>query len=83
MSTHMPGFQSFLKTFLCRFVLAKLATSSIRVKGTPISHFDVTQEHWGRLLNSTFPVIGSVMYVISFEAARRRPEKPRVCIAGT
>ena len=32
MSTHMPGFQSFF-SFLCHFVLAKLATSSIRVKG--------------------------------------------------
>ena len=30
MSTHMPGFRSFLR-FLCHFVLAKLATSSIRV----------------------------------------------------
>ena len=32
MSTHMPGVQSFL-SFLHDFVLAKLATSSIRVKG--------------------------------------------------
>ena len=32
MSTHMPGFQSF-SGFLHLFVLAKLATSSIRVKG--------------------------------------------------
>ena len=31
MSTHMPGFQSFFR-FLRHFVLAKLATSSIRVK---------------------------------------------------
>ena len=32
MSTHMPGFQSFLKSFFALLVLAKLATSSIRVK---------------------------------------------------
>ena len=32
MSTHMPGFQS-LSAFLRHLVLAKLATSSIRVKG--------------------------------------------------
>ena len=31
MSTHLPGFQSFFR-FLHRFVLAKLAISSIRVK---------------------------------------------------
>ena len=31
MSTHVPGFQSFF-SFLHHFVLAKLATSSIRVK---------------------------------------------------
>ena len=31
MSTHFPGFQSFFR-FLHHFVLAKLATSSIRVK---------------------------------------------------
>ena len=31
MSTHLPGFQSF-SNFLHHFVLAKLATSSIRVK---------------------------------------------------
>ena len=30
MSTHMPGFQSFFRVF-DHFVLAKLATSSIRV----------------------------------------------------
>ena len=32
MSTHLPGFQSFFK-FLHHFVLAKLATGSIRVEG--------------------------------------------------
>ena len=33
MSTHVPGFQSFfLVIFLHHFVLAKLGTSSIRVK---------------------------------------------------
>ena len=31
MSTHVQGFQSFFEVFLHRFVLAKLATSSIRV----------------------------------------------------
>ena len=31
MSTHMPGFQSFLR-FLLPFVLAKLANSSTRVR---------------------------------------------------
>ena len=31
MSTHLPGFQSFF-SFFNHFVLAKLATSSIRVK---------------------------------------------------
>ena len=31
MSTHVPGFRSFFR-FLLHFVLAKLATSSIRVK---------------------------------------------------
>ena len=30
-STHVPGFSHFLKVFLHHFVLAKLATSSIRV----------------------------------------------------
>ena len=34
MSTHLPGFQSFSFVFLHRFVLAKVATSSIRVKDT-------------------------------------------------
>ena len=33
MSTHIPGFQSF-SGFLHHFVLAKLATSSMRVKDT-------------------------------------------------
>ena len=32
MSTHLPGFRTFSR-FLHNFVLAKLATSSIRVKG--------------------------------------------------
>ena len=32
MSTHMPGFQSFFEGSLHHSVLAKLATSSIRVK---------------------------------------------------
>ena len=32
MSTHVPGFQSFFQCFLYYFVMAKLATSSIRVK---------------------------------------------------
>ena len=32
MSTHVQGFKSFLKAFLHHFVLAKLATSSIRFK---------------------------------------------------
>ena len=35
MSTHLPGFQSFLR-FLHHFVLAKLASSSIRVKNVCI-----------------------------------------------
>ena len=34
MSTHVPGFQSF-SGFFHHFVLAKLATSSIRVKRSP------------------------------------------------
>ena len=32
MSTHLPGFQSFSVLFLHHFVIAKLATTSIRVK---------------------------------------------------
>ena len=32
MNNHMPGFQSFFRDFLRHFVLAKLATSSIKVK---------------------------------------------------
>ena len=32
MSTHLPGFQSFFFFFLHHFVLAKLATSMIKVK---------------------------------------------------
>ena len=32
MSAHVPGFQSILSVFLHHFILAKLATSSIRVK---------------------------------------------------
>ena len=32
MSTHLPGFQSFSGVFLHHFVLAKLATSNIKVK---------------------------------------------------
>ena len=31
MSTHLPGFKSVFSFFLHHFVLAKLATSSIRV----------------------------------------------------
>ena len=37
MSTHLPGFQSF-SAFLHHFVLAELATSSIRVKWTVFHH---------------------------------------------
>ena len=33
MSTHVPGFQSLFSVFLQHFVLAKWATSSIRVEG--------------------------------------------------
>ena len=36
MSTHMPGFQSFSR-FLPHFVLAKLVTSSIRVRMISVS----------------------------------------------
>ena len=36
MNTHVTGFQSFLSFFLHHFVLAKLATSSIRVKDVTI-----------------------------------------------
>ena len=32
MSTHMPGFQYYFRFFLHHFLLAKLVTSSIRVK---------------------------------------------------
>ena len=32
MSTHVPGFQTFFSFFLHYFVMANLATSSIRVK---------------------------------------------------
>ena len=39
MNTHMPGFQSF-PVFLHHFVLAKLATSSITVKGSAIKGHD-------------------------------------------
>ena len=42
MSTHLPGFRSF-SDFLHQFVLAKLATSCIRVK------------HTGRLVTQNFP----------------------------
>ena len=35
MSIHVPGFQSFFKVFLHPFVLAKLATHSIRVNPEP------------------------------------------------
>ena len=42
MSTHLPGFQSFLKSFLHHFVLAKLATSSIRVKSGPFYNWKTT-----------------------------------------
>ena len=41
MSTHKPGFQSFFR-FLHHFVLAKLVTSSIRVKATERA---MTQSH--------------------------------------
>ena len=33
MSSHLPGFPSFFRFFLHHFVLVKLATTSIRVKG--------------------------------------------------
>ena len=36
MSTDVPGFLSFYKFFLHHFVLAKLATSSIRVENRPV-----------------------------------------------
>ena len=36
MSTHLPGFQSFFTFFLHHIELAKLATSSLRVK--PVAH---------------------------------------------
>ena len=32
MSTHVPGFQLLFRFFLHHFVMAKLATSSIKVK---------------------------------------------------
>ena len=41
MGTHLPGFQSFL-SFLHRFVLTKLATSSIRVKRRNIYQLNST-----------------------------------------
>ena len=34
MSTHVSGFQSFFSCFLHHLILARLGTSSIRVKGT-------------------------------------------------
>ena len=37
MSTHLPGFFGHFNFFLHHFVLAKLATSSIRVKGPLLS----------------------------------------------
>ena len=36
-STHLPGFQSFFSFFSNHFVLAKLATTSIRVKNLPMA----------------------------------------------
>ena len=46
MSINVPAFQSFFRVFLPHFVVAKLAISSIRVKGafptaghqTPVGH---------------------------------------------
>ena len=38
MSTHVPGFQSFLRGFFHYFVLAKLTASSIRVKELSCLH---------------------------------------------
>ena len=46
MSTHMPGFQSFLR-FFYEFVLAKLAISSIRVKVSDIDTIIfITFDYW-------------------------------------
>ena len=46
MSTHLPGFQSF-SAFLRYFVLAKLASRSIRVKKTTYSNDWVAKEKLG------------------------------------
>ena len=39
MSTHVPGFLIFFQFFLHHFVLAKLATTSIRVKEQPMTTY--------------------------------------------
>ena len=38
MSTHVPVFQSFFRVFLHQFILAKLATSSLRVHLQIVMH---------------------------------------------
>ena len=50
MSTHLPGFQSFVR-FLHHFVLAKLAISSIRVKEMRQTEY-VTKSVYDLVLNS-------------------------------
>ena len=44
MSTHLPGFQSF-SGFLHHFVLAKVATSSIRVKKDKLLKINLKSKH--------------------------------------
>ena len=48
MSTHLPGFQSFLLGLLHHFVTAKLAPSSVRVNGVVSDFLIGLLSHWGR-----------------------------------
>ena len=50
MSTHLPGFQPFFR-FLHHFVMAKLATSSIRVKHNGADTGEVTLTHYNPIIS--------------------------------
>ena len=54
MSTHSPGFKSFSRFFLHHFVLAELATSSLKVNTFPLFKDMPYQKMTARLRLNSF-----------------------------
>ena len=56
MSTYLPGFRSFFPFFLHHFVLAKLATGSIRVKLWPTFSVDLCDKQVNVSISTIWPL---------------------------